>query len=376
MSALEFLSCYGTPCPGWRLPGRWGLLVIVLAAGMLMGCGTTGRSALRDGDSGSQPSARQEPFVKRALDLMRGGRWRGEGIAYGPHRDGQRPGGASPSASQIAEDLRIIARHWRMIRVYGCAELGETILRTIRDERLDLNVMLGAWIALEESLPDSAGAVKHSAEIKALNRIEIEAAIRLAHAYPGVVSSVCVGNETQVSWTDHRIPAAVLIGYLREVRARTRVPVATADDFNFWNKPESADVARECDFVVLHAHPLWNGLQLEAALDWTRTTLADVQARHPDRTIVLGETGWATQRHDTGDEARLMKGRLGEPEQAVFHAAFSEWVRRERVPSFFFEAFDENWKGGEHPDGSEKHWGLYRADRTPKAAMAEGGSGH
>ena len=34
-----------------------------------------------------------------------------------------------------------------------------------------------------------------------------------------------------------------------------------------------------------------------------------------------------------------------------------------------FEAFDENWKGGDHPAEVEKHWGLFRADRTPKAAM-------
>ena len=65
-----------------------------------------------------------------------------------------------------------------------------------------------------------------------------------------------------------------------------------------------------------------------------------------------------------------MKGRLGGPERAAFRLAFSEWVWRERVPSFFCEAFDENSKGSEIPDEVEKHWGLDCADRTPKAAMA------
>ena len=41
---------------------------------------------------------------------------------------------------------------------------------------------------------------------------------------------------------------------------------------------------------------------------------------------------------------------------------------RERIVSTWFEAFDENWKGGPHPDEVEKHWGLFRADRTPKQA--------
>jgi exo-beta-1,3-glucanase (GH17 family) len=349
--------------------------VVVLVAGALLGCAAKGQSAVLSGQEGSVATARQEPFVRRPLHLVRGGEWLGEGIAYGPHRDGQRPGGAAPSPGQIAEDLQILARHWRWIRVYGSADLGEIILCTIQDERLDLHVMLGAWLAPEESLPDSAGAEQRFPALRAQNRREIEAAVRLANAYPAVVSSVCVGNETQVFWSDHRCPPGVLIGYLREVRARTRVPVSTADDFNFWNKPASDPVASECDFIVLHAHPLWNGTQLENALEWTRTTLADVQARHPGEPVVLGETGWATKRSDQGDQGKLMKGRLGEPEQAAYRLAFSEWVRRERVPSFFFEAFDENWKGSENPDEVEKHWGLYRADRTPKAAMAAANSG-
>lgn len=347
----------------------------VMVAATIFGCAASNRSDPRPGGSLTPASARPKPLPRRPLALTRDGTWLGEGIAYGPHRDGQRPGGPLPSRMQIAEDLRILARHWRAVRVYGSAELGATILSTIRAERLDLHVMLGAWLDPEESLPDSTGTVKRSPELQARNRREIDAAIRLANAYPDVVFAVCVGNETQVFWSDHRCPPGVLIDYLRELRARTRVPVSTADDFNFWNKPESEAVARECDFIVLHAHPLWNGKQLDEAIEWTRTTLASIQSRHPSRTIVLGETGWATKRSDTGDQAKLMKGRLGEAEQAAFLAAFREWVTRERVPSFFFEAFDENWKGGEHPDEVEKHWGLYHADRTPKAAMTEGAPG-
>ena len=41
--------------------------------------------------------------------------------------------------------------------------------------------------------------------------------------------------------------------------------------------------------------------------------------------------------------------------------------------SFYFEAFDEQWKGGfdgENPLAkAEKHWGVYRSDRTPKKVL-------
>lgn len=350
-------------------------LVLALAALALLGSAASCHSGRRASPQKARESVREEPFTRRPLVLTRGEQWVGDGIAYGPHRDRQRPGGPSPSPAQIAEDLRILAGHWHWIRIYGSVELGETILRTIQAEKLDLHVLLGAWVAPETGPPDTTGTVPHFPAVQAQNRAEIDAAVRLANAYPAIVTAVCVGNETQIFWSAHRSAPDVLIGYLRDARARTHLPVTTADDYNFWNKPESDAVARECDFIVMHAHPLWNGLQLETALDWTQATLADVQAKHPGVPVVLGETGWATQRNDQGDQGKLMKGRLGEPEQAVFHRAFRAWVQEARVPSFFFEAFDENWKGGADPDEVEKHWGLYRADRTPKAAITELGPG-
>ena len=39
------------------------------------------------------------------------------GVAYGPHRDGQRPGGPSPSREQLREDLRLIAKRWPLIGI-------------------------------------------------------------------------------------------------------------------------------------------------------------------------------------------------------------------------------------------------------------------
>jgi exo-beta-1,3-glucanase (GH17 family) len=95
-----------------------------------------------------------------------------------------------------------------------------------------------------------------------------------------------------------------------------------------------------------------------------------VAARHPGIPLVLGEAGWATRRHVEGEQARLIRGEASEAAQRVFLEQFSAWVARERIVSTWFEAFDENWKGGPHPDEVEKHWGIYRADRTPKEAAA------
>lgn len=279
------------------------------------------------------------------------------GVCYGPHRDGQHPGGPAPSSAQIAEDLDIIARHWGLVRTYGAAgDTPETILRTIRERGLDLQVMLGVWIA-PESEP---GAAQENAD-------EIAAGIRLANAYPDVVAAVAVGNETQVDWSAHRSPLPRVIAAVREVRDGVAQPVTSADDFKYWILPESRELAAELDFLAMHAHPLWNGKQLDEGLAWVREQIAAVRDLHPDRPIVLAETGWATSVADHGEQAELIKGAPGEAEQKVFMNAVRAWSRAAEQTVMWFEAFDENWKGGNDPAEVEKHWGVYRADRTPKA---------
>ncbi|MBC8423107.1 glycosyl hydrolase family 17 [bacterium] len=298
---------------------------------------------------------REEPFEVRTFETQIDNRWIGNAVCYGPHRDGQRPGGPSPTAEQIREDIGLMLEHWTLIRLYGSTGVAETILSIIHDDALGMKVMLGVWVAPDDSVA---------------NRREVEAGIRLANAYAGIVVAVSVGNETQIDWSAHRSPVEGLIEHVRRVRAGVAVPVTVADDFNYWNKPESQALAAELDFITMHAHPLWNGLQLDDAMAWLLGQVSDVRGLHADRLVVLGETGWATSVHDEGEQARLIKGRPGELEQKRFYESVRAWARDERFTVFFFEAFDENWKGGASPVEVEKHWGVYRADRSAKAAVA------
>ena len=294
------------------------------------------------------------PIARRAFEPVVGGHPVIAGISYGPYREGQAPGGPFPSSEEMEEDLRIIAQHWNMLRVYGSGHPTDEILRIIRDEELPLVVMLGAWI---------------SAHDPELNAAEVEAAITLANAYPEQVVAVNVGNETQVFWSGHRSPREDLIGYIREVRGAIAQPVTTADDYNFWNKEESYAVADEVDFLLLHAYAMWNQQQLDDAVSWTEGIVASIEEAHPEMTIVLGETGWATELNPEGSEVQYIHAPAGEQEQARFYAEFTAWAAAAQQPYFYFEAFDEPWKGSDDPREVEKHWGLYYEDRTPKPAM-------
>ena len=342
-------------------------VVLVVWALSLLSCGprteVTVQESAAVGGASSQPAGRRpfHPFID--------GRWIGNGISYGAHRDGQTPGGSGPTREQVREDLHILAQHWNLLRMYAAGPESEMALQIIREEHLPLKMVLGAWIAMEERFGDGGAVVERFPQAQEANRRQVATLIQQANAYSDIVLAVTVGNETQVFWSAHKIPVELLIRYIREVRGAVKAPVATADDFNFWNKPESRLVAREVDFIVTHIYAMWAGQPLERALPFTQEKYAEVAQMHPGLPLVLGEAGWATQKHNEGEQAKLIKGEAGETQQKTFYDEFTAWTTRARIANFYFEAFDENWKGGSHSDEVEKHWGLFRADRTPKLVL-------
>tara|TARA_Y100001970_G_scaffold88177_1_gene111362 strand:+ start:13625 stop:14632 length:1008 start_codon:yes stop_codon:yes gene_type:complete len=290
------------------------------------------------------------------LNLNSNDTWIGAGIAYGPFRDGQEPGGNFPTINQLSEDLHIISKRWKWIRLYGSRGFTSDILDIIKKDKLDIKVMLGAWIAKEEN----------SAEAKANNKQEIDEAIKLANDFPNIINSINIGNETMVFWSDHKVDINQMKEYIKYTADRVNVPVTTSDDFNFWNKEESMEIAEVCDFIVVHIHPLWAGLQIDSSVDWVQNIYQQIKDFHPEKTIVIGETGWATNKHNQGLQHELIKGIPNEENQMIFYNEFRSWAIGNKIPHHFFVVFDENWKGGNNKNEVEKHWGLYYSNRKPK----------
>ena len=310
---------------------------------------------------------RQDPFITREFDPYLNGSWIGKAISYGFYRKGQAPGSKGPSEAQILEDLEIILNHWNLIRVYGSDKNSEKVLKVIRKNNLPIKVMLGVWLEDEKDNP----------ERKNENIKEALKAIKLANEYSEIISAINVGNETQVFWSAHKMETASLINYLRTVRNNTDVPVTTADDYNFWNKPESKSVASEVDFIVVNIYPLWNGKTLENSIEWmSNIFFNEIREFHSDKTIVLGEIGWATNYDSTktgdGQQGSLIKGEVSYAAQEKFLLKLSEWIDKNQVTTFLFEAFDEPWKGGGEnsgPNEIEKHWGVFYENRIPKESF-------
>jgi exo-beta-1,3-glucanase (GH17 family) len=311
------------------------------------------------------PVAKMDPFAKRDFNPFIDGKWVGNAVSYGPFREGHAPGQKGPTKAQILEDLQIIQQHWQLIRVYNADNDTENILKVIEENNLPIRVMLGIWLEKEKD-------AKHTL----LNRTNVLRGIELANRFKDIIIAVNAGNESQVFWSWHRMDIDKLVRYLRIVRSHVSQPVTTADDYNFWNKPEAAKVAAEIDFIVTHIYPLWNGKNLATAIPWMDSTFKDINARYPDHTIVLGETGWATQYNASktgpGEQGSLVKADVSYNAQEKYLQAHNKWVDSNQVTTFLFEAFDEPWKGGganTPANEIEKNWGVFYKDRTMKPSF-------
>lgn len=311
--------------------------------------GWASRSAAASADPGGAGATTNPAEVSRERRLeMLIEDWPADAICYSGYREGQSPDtGVHPTKQQILEDLRILAKNWKLMRVYGAGRYSEDVLDVIRREGIDLKVMLGAWLARE---PGNEAA----------NAREIENCIRLANEYADVVVAVSVGNEVLVEWTSHPVPEEKLLTYVRRVKAGVSVPVTVADNYAWW-RDHGAKLADEVDFVTIHVYPVWERKDIDDGMSYTIENYESVKAALPGKTIIIGEAGWPTY-----TEGNLHVPRAGdEHKQKRYYQELMRWAKANKITVFVFEAFDEPWKG----TGTEGHWGLFSVDRQAKLCM-------
>jgi exo-beta-1,3-glucanase (GH17 family) len=207
--------------------------------------------------------------------------------------------------------------------------------------------MLGLWISGRE--PEE-------------NAKQVENAIKLANAYPNIVQAISCGNEifglrgSDIFVSDK----SEIIGYLNDMKERTKVPVTIDDIYFVWTDDYYSDVVAALDFITIHIYGQWSGVPLENTLSYINDVICELWEKFPDKEIVIGETGWTTSKKP---------GQFGpvadEASQKQFYEAFQEWSQLNKVTVFYFEAFDEQWKGDTDYE-AETNWGFYYADRMPK----------
>ncbi|MEN0002877.1 MAG: glycosyl hydrolase [Bacteroidota bacterium] len=293
----------------------------------------------------------------------------GAAICYSGFRDGQRPGAIHPTYEQIKEDLLILQGKWKYLRLYDCDPHALTVIEVIEKEQFDFQLMLGAYILAEESNPNNPwGAGMYTDEQIAVNKAhnakQIDTLIQLANQHAAIVCSLSVGNEATVDWTDHMVPVDSVIDYVKRVKANTPHPVTFCENYVPWHD-KLIPLAEEVDFISIHTYPVWEYRPIQTALAYTKENYYGIAERFPNKPVVITEAGWATHSNGQG----IPKENVNEELQKIYFNQLMEWTTQEQIITFIFEAFDESWKGSPDPLEPEKHWGLYKVDRTPKLVM-------
>ena len=295
-------------------------------------------------------------------------------ICYSGYRSGQHPdrgdGAINPGYDEVLEDLTILAHNsnFNLIRVYDSGKNSEMVLQVIKENGLNIKVMLGIWLRAElsthktcewltEPIPDEILQMN-----KGLNSKEINKGIELANKYKDIIVAVNVGNEALVDWNDHKVSQDTMISYVEKVKKSIEQPVSVAENYKWW-ADHGKKLAEVVDFISIHTYPLWERKDIDEGMAFTIENVLEVQNAFPDAQLVISEAGWATIASEFGNRASQEK-------QKQYYEELMNWASDMNITTFFFEAFDEDWKGDpNNMMGAEKHWGLFTVDRKPKKVM-------
>ncbi|MFZ4522566.1 MAG: hypothetical protein ACOYNC_12730 [Bacteroidales bacterium] len=290
----------------------------------------------------------------------------GKAICYSGYRDGQSPwSGIYPTYEQIKEDLLILENRWSYLRLYDSGFHAELVLKVIDSEKLNFKVMLGAYIGAElNNFGCPWGTIFSEEELEQNtkdNLIQIENLIRLANQYPEIIFALSAGNEATVDWTDHFVSVDKVISYVRKIKSEARQPVTFCENYLPWYD-KLKHLAEEVDFISIHSYPVWEYRHIQEAMECTKQNYQVIADKYPGQPVIITEAGWATNSNGQG----INPDNVSQEFQAIYYHDLVKWSEEEGIMTFFFEAFDEPWKGSPEALEPEKHWGLFTADRKPK----------
>lgn len=263
-----------------------------------------------------------------------------KGVTYSPMRRDFDPGNSSPpTQDQIENDLKLLAGKVHAVRTYSALD-GLEFVPELAD-KYDLNVTMGAWIDTDLDK----------------NRREIESLIALSNQNSPTIVRLLVGNEALLR---KDIAPDQLIAYIREVKARTWRPVSTSETWDMWlAHPE---LAEEVDFIALHILPYWEGLSIDASVDYVFYRFNAMREAFPNKPIIITEVGWPS------DGQPFKNATASLANQAQFLRQFLNRATEQKITYYVIEAFDQPWKV-ELEGSAGAYWGIFNADRELKFPM-------
>ncbi|MDN3621293.1 glycosyl hydrolase family 17 protein [Polaribacter undariae] len=334
-------------------------------------------------------------------------------ISYGGYRENSREN--QPTIKELKEDLKILsAMGIKVLRTYNvqpelphAANVLEAIHQLKKDDvDFEMYVMLGAWIDCLNAWTDKEP--NHDIESDQ-NEGEIARAVALANKYPDIVKVIAVGNEAMVKWAASYFvqPNVILkwVNHLQDLKKNGALSkdvwITSSDDFASWgggdpvyHTKDLEDLIKAVDYVSMHTYAyhnthynseFWKVPEIEEnlsdkekvdsamlrAFTFAKKQYSDVvnyvKSIDTTKTIHIGETGWATI--SSGHYGVNGSRATDEYKQGLYYQHLREWTHKEGIYCFYFEAFDEQWKDANNPNGSENHFGLINLKGEAKYSL-------
>jgi exo-beta-1,3-glucanase (GH17 family) len=240
-------------------------------------------------------------------------------VSYAPFRDTQTPLLLTTQIGpeQIAHDLAQLAKISDCVRTYSVDNGLDRVPALAA--KVGLKVIQGIWLG--------------SNRLK--NLAQISTVVGLTKEYPGVISSVVVGNEVLLRG---EMTTSDLAAMIRSVKSQVTVPVTYADVWEYWLR--NREVYEAVDFVTIHILPYWEDFPIRAKyaaahVDAIRRRMA---VAFPGKEILIGETGWPS-------EGRMREGALpSRTNQARVVSEILGLAKQENFRVNLIEAYDQPWK--------------------------------
>ncbi|RCS27314.1 glycosyl hydrolase family 17 [Polaribacter sp. WD7] len=331
-------------------------------------------------------------------------------ISYGGYRENSRD--IQPTIEELKDDMKLLyAMGVRIIRTYNVQPQlphASNVLKAItaikkEDPNFQMYVMLGAWI---DCLYAWTGLEPNHDIESPNNEGEIKRAIALANQYSDIVKIIAVGNEAMVKWaTSYYVQPNVIlkwVNHLQELKKKGELPkdlwITSSDDFSSWGGGDASyhtedlvNLIKSVDYVSMHTYAYHNSHynpefwkipdnqqnisdieKIDNAMlrakefamqqyDSVKNYMKSIGVYKP---IHIGETGWATT--SSGHYGVNGSRASDEYKQGLYYKHLREWTRKAGISCFYFEAFDEQWKDAQNPNGSENHFGLINLKNEAK----------
>jgi len=334
-------------------------------------------------------------------------------MSYGGYRYADHS--IEPTLDELKDDMKLLsAMGVKIVRTYKvhkpqAANLLQAISELKKaDPNFEMYVMLGAWIDCKNAWTDKEP--NHNVESEA-NKPQIEETVRLANKYPDIVKVIAVGNEAMVKWaaTYYVQPDVILkwVNHLQDLKKEGKLSkdlwITSSDNFASWggggeeyHVEDLNKLIKAVDYISMHTYPMhdthyqpefWlNAEGMEGKTDMEKIEFSMLRSKEyaimqyenvkaymeslgVNKPIHIGETGWASV--STGHYGPDGSKACDEYKEALYYKHMRDWTNQAGMSCFYFEGFDEPWKGGDNSGNSEKHFGLFTVDGKAKYALWE-----